>query len=156
MKVSAKILFILALWLISTVPLAYILNHWWHPLSLKASISYFDLKIGNLLYYFSYFVVGVILYSNQNIFMKLKNTKTIMILSSLSLFAFLLRLYSDHLTIGQADNLRNVAQMQFDPILVFFRSIGLYLLNKVTFFRKSAIKLMTIGPMSFIFNYYSK
>ena len=122
MKVSPKILFILALWLISTVPLAYILNHWWHPLSLKASISYFDLKIGNLLYYFSYFVVGVILYSNQNIFMKLKNTKTILILSSLSLFAFLLRLYSDHLTIGQADNLRNVAQMQFDPILVFFNA----------------------------------
>ena len=122
MKVSPKILFILALWLISTVPLAYILNHWWHPLSLKASTSYFDLKIGNLLYYFSYFVVGVILYSNQNIFMKLKNTKTILILSSLSLFAFLLRLYSDHLTIGQADNLRNVAQMQFDPILVFFNA----------------------------------
>ena len=36
MKVSPKILFILALWLISTVPLAYILNQW-HPLSLKAS-----------------------------------------------------------------------------------------------------------------------
>ena len=122
MKVSPKILFILALWLISTVPLAYILNQWWHPLSLKASTSYFDLKIGNLLYYFSYFVVGVILYSNQNIFMKLKITKTIFILSSLSLFAFLLRLYSDYLTIGQADNLRNVAKMQFDPILVFFNA----------------------------------
>ena len=40
----------------------------------------------------------------------------------LSLFAFLLRLYSDYLTIGQADNLRNVAQMQFDPILVFFNA----------------------------------
>ena len=57
------------------------------------------------------------------IFMKLKNTKTILILSSLSLFAFLLRLYSDHLTIGQADNLRNVAQMQFDPMLVLFNSV---------------------------------
>ena len=122
MKVSPKILFILALWLISTVPLAYILNHWWHPLSLKASTSYFDLKIGNLLYYFSYFLVGAILYSNQNIFIKLKNTKTIFFLGNLSLFAFLLRVYSDHLTIGQADSLRNVAQIKFDPILVFFNA----------------------------------
>ena len=121
-KVPPKLFFILALWLIFTVPLAYILNHWWHPLALKASTSYFDLKIGNLLYYFSYFLVGVILYSNQNIFMKLKNTKTILLLINLSLFAFLLRLYSDHLTIGQADNLRNVAQMQFDPMLVFFNA----------------------------------
>ena len=122
MKVPPKLFFILALWLILTVPLAYILNHWWHPLALKASTSYFDLKIGNLLYYFSYFLVGVILYSNQNIFMKLKNTKTILILINLSIFAFFLRLYSDHLTIGQADNLRNVAQMQFDPMLVFFNA----------------------------------
>ena len=121
-KVPPKLFFILALWLIFTVPLAYILNHWWHPLALKASTSYFDLKIGNLLYYFSYFLVGVILFSNQNIFMKLKNTKTILLLINLSLFAFLLRLYSDHLTIGQADNLRNVAQMQFDPMLVFFNA----------------------------------
>ena len=121
-KVPPKIFFIIILWLILTVPLAYILNHWWHPLSLKASTSYFDLKIGNLLYYFSYFLVGVILYSNQNIFMKLKNTKTIVILVNLSLFAFFLRLYSDHLTIGQVDNLRNVAQMEFDPILVFFNA----------------------------------
>ena len=121
-KVPPKLFFILALWLIFTVPLAYILNHWWHPLALKASTSYFDLKIGNLLYYFSYFLVGVILFSNQNIFMKLKNSKTILLLINLSLFAFLLRLYSDHLTIGQADNLRNVAQMQFDPIMVLFNA----------------------------------
>ena len=121
-KVPPKLFFILALWLIFTVPLAYILNHWWHPLALKASTSYLDLKIGNLLYYFSYFLAGVILYSNQNIFMKLKNTKTILILINLSLFAFFLRLYSDHLTIGQVDNLRNVAQMQFDPIMVLFNA----------------------------------
>ena len=122
MKVPPKIFFIFALWLIFTVPLAYILNHWWHPLALKASTSYFDLKIGNLLYYFSYFLIGVILYSNQNIYMKLKNTKTILILTNLSIFAFFLLLYSDHLTIGQVDNLRNFAQMQFDPMLVFFNA----------------------------------
>ena len=121
-KISPKIFFIIALWLISTVPLAYILNNWWHPSALKASTSYFDLKIGNILFYFSYFLVGVIMYSNQNIFMRLKNKKTIFLLGNLSLITFLIRIYSDHLTIGQAENLRKVAQMEFDPLLVFFNA----------------------------------
>ena len=38
------------------------------------------------------------------------------------MFAFLLRVYSDHLTIGQVDSLINVAQIKFDPILVFFNA----------------------------------
>ena len=45
MKISTKFMLIFALWLISTVPLAYILNNWWHPLALKASSGYFDLKL---------------------------------------------------------------------------------------------------------------
>ena len=60
--------------------------------------------------------------SNQNIIIKLKNIKTIFLLCNLSLFAFFLRIYSDHLTLGQADSLRNVAQIKFDPILVFFNA----------------------------------
>ena len=122
MKLTPKMFFFLTSWLILSVPLAFILNNWWHPLALKASTSYFDLKIGNMLYYFSYFLLGVILYSNQNIIIKLKNIKTIFLLCNLSLFAFFLRIYSDHLTIGQADSLRNVAQIKFDPILVFFNA----------------------------------
>ena len=68
-------------------------------------------------------MAGVTLYSNQNVLIKLKNTKTIFLLVRLSVLTFILRLYTDHLTIGQADNLRNVAQMQFDPTLVFFNSV---------------------------------
>ena len=122
MKLTPKMFFFLTSWLILSVPLAFILNNWWHPLALKASTSYFDLKIGNMLYYFSYFLLGVILYSNQDIIIKLKNIKTIFLLCNLSLFAFFLRIYSDHLTIGQADSLRNVAQIKFDPILVLFNA----------------------------------
>ena len=121
-KISTKIMLLLAVWLISTVPLAYILNNWWHPLALKASSGYFDLKIGNMLYYFSFFLAGVVLYSNQKIFIKLQNTKIIFILGALSTFAFFVRIYSDHLTIGQAANLSNVARMDFNPILVFFNA----------------------------------
>jgi len=63
------------------------------------------------------------LYSNQNIFIKLKNSKTILLLGTLCLLTFFVRIYSDHLTIGQADSLKQVAQMQFDPLLVFFNSV---------------------------------
>ena len=120
-KISVKFMLIFALWLISTVPLAYILNNWWHPLALKASSGYFDLKIGNMLYYFSYFLAGVILYSNQNILIKIQKLK-LFSLGFLSIFAFFVRVYSDHLTIGQADNLSNVAKMEFDPMLVLFNA----------------------------------
>ena len=122
-KMPPKIGFIVVLWLISTVPLAYILNNSWHPSALKVPTTYFDLKIGNLFYHFSYFLVGVILYSNQNIFIKIKKTKAILVLGVLSISAFFLRLYSDHLTIGQVENLSEVAQTQFDPMLVFFNSV---------------------------------
>ena len=121
-KLPPKILFIIFIWLIATVPLALFLNNWWHPSALKASTSYFDLKTGNMLYYFSYFLAGVILYSNQNIFIKLKKAKTIFLLTILSLFVFILRIFSDYLTIGQADSLRKISQMEFDPLLVFFNA----------------------------------
>ena len=121
-KITPKISFIIVLWLISTVPLAYILNNSWHPSALKVPTTYFDLKIGNLFYHFFYFLVGVILYSNQNIFVKIQKTNAILVLGILSISAFFLRLYSDHLTIGQVENLRDVAQTQFDPMLVLFNS----------------------------------
>ena len=121
-KITPKISFIIVLWLISTVPLAYILNNSWHPSALKVPATYFDLKIGNLFYHFSYFLVGVILYSNQNIFVKIQKTNAILVLGILSISAFFVRLYSDHLTIGQVENLSDVAQTQFDPMLVLFNS----------------------------------
>ena len=122
-EISTRILLILFLWLVATVPLANILNNWWHPLAWKPSTTYFDLKLGNLVYYFSYFLVGVIFYSNQHIFTKLKNSKTILAIGILAVLAFLLRVYSDYLTLGGIDDLRNLAQMQFDPIMVICNSL---------------------------------
>ena len=122
-EISTRILLILFLWLVATVPLANILNNWWHPLAWKPSTTYFDLHLGNLVYYFSYFLVGVIFYSNQHIFTKLKNSKTILAIGILAVLAFLLRVYSDYLTLGGIDDLRNLAQMQFDPIMVICNSL---------------------------------
>ena len=146
-KISVKFMLIFALWLISTVPLAYILNDWWHPLALKASSGYFTLKIGNMLYYFSYFLAGVILYSNQNILIKIQNTKIIFLLGVLSIFSFFVRVFSDHLTIGQADKLSNVAKMEFDPMLVFFNAcmIGTNSVLFCLFFIGLASKFITSG-----------
>ena len=122
-EISTRILLILFLWLVATVPLANILNNWWHPLAWKPSTTYFDLKLGNMVYYFSYFLIGVIFYSNQHIFTKLKNSKTILAIGILAVLAFLLRVYSDYLTLGGIDDLRNLAQMQFDPIMVICNSL---------------------------------
>ena len=122
-EISTRILLILFLWLVATVPLANILNNWWHPLAWKPSTTYFDLKLGNMVYYFSYFLVGVIFYSNQHIFTKLKNSKTILAIGILAVLAFLLRVCSDYLTLGGIDDLRNLAQMQFDPIMVICNSL---------------------------------
>lgn len=122
-EISTRILLILFLWLVATVPLANILNNWWHPLAWKPSTTYFDLKLGNMVYYFSYFLVGVIFYSNQHIFTKLKNSKTILAIGILAVLAFLLRVYSDYVTLGGIDDLRNLAQMQFDPIMVICNSL---------------------------------
>ena len=122
-EISTRILLVLFLWLVATVPLANILNNWWHPLAWKPSTTYFDLKLGNMVYYFSYFLVGVIFYSNQHIFIKLKNSKTILVIGILAVLAFLLRVYSDYLTLGGIDDLRNLAQMQFDPIMVICNSL---------------------------------
>ena len=78
-EVSTRILLILFLWLVATVPLGNILNNWWHPLAWKPSTTYFDVKLGNMVYYFSYFLAGVLLYSNQHIFTKLQSGKTILV-----------------------------------------------------------------------------
>ena len=122
-EISTRIFLILFLWLVATVPLANILNNWWHPLAWKPSTTYFDLKLGNMVYYFSYFLIGVIFYSNQHIFTKLKNSKTILAIGILAVLAFLLRVYSDYLTLGGIDDLRNLAQIQFDPIMVICNSL---------------------------------
>ena len=73
--------------------------------------------------YFSYFLAGVILYSNQHIFTKLKNCKTILVIGILAALAFLLRVYTDYLALGGVDDLKNLAQLQFDPVLVFCNSL---------------------------------
>ena len=121
-KISTQIFLILFVWLVATVPVANILNNWWHPLAWKPSTTYFDLKLGNLVYYFSYFLIGVIFYSNQHIFTKLKDGKTILIIGMLAVLAFLLRVESDYLIVGDA-HLKDLAQMQFDPVMVICNSL---------------------------------
>jgi glucan biosynthesis protein C len=121
-KISTQISLVLFLWLVATVPLANILNSWWYPLAWKPSTTYFDLKLGNLVYYFSYFLVGVMFYSNQNIFTKLKNSKIVLIIGILAALAFLLRVHSDYSIVGDA-HLKDLAQMQFDPVMVMCNSL---------------------------------
>ena len=118
--ISPKIFFIISLWLIATVPLAHILNNSLHPLALFPPETYFNLKPGNLVYYFSYFLLGVLLYSNQQIFSKLSENKTITILGILSVLAYFAQVYAGSLLFSEVEDIRYTRYLKFDPILILF------------------------------------
>ena len=122
--IPTKVFFIIMLWLIATVPLAHILNNSLHPLALNPSETYFDLKPGNLVYYFSYFLIGVSLYSNQRIFNLLAENKTISVLAVLSVSAFFLKLYVVSLTFGEVEDFRNLILTQFEPNMVLLNAFS--------------------------------
>ena len=118
--ISPKIFFIISLWLIATVPLVHILNNSLHLLALFSPETYFNLKPGNLVYYFSYFLLGVLLYSNQQIFSKLSENKTITILGILSVLAYFAQAYAGSLLFSEVEDIRYTRYLKFDPILILF------------------------------------
>ena len=82
--------------------------------------TYFNLKPGNLVYYFSYFLLGVLLYSNQQIFSKLSENKTITILGILSVLAYFAQVYAGSLLFSEVEDIRYTRYLKFDPILILF------------------------------------
>ena len=111
---SPKIFSIICLWLMATVPLAHILNNSFNPYALMPSETFFSLKPGNLVYYFSYFLLGVLLYSNQKIFSKLSENKIIMLLGILSVLAYFAQLYAGNLLYSEVEDFRKIIGMKFD------------------------------------------
>ena len=86
-------LLLLLLFLIITMPIASILNLDWNPDTLLAPPeTLFELKPGNLFFYFSYFLSGVLLYSNQKFFIQLRKIKILIPIIFLSMTAFLFQL----------------------------------------------------------------
>ena len=113
---SPKIFSIICLWLMATVPLAHILNNSFNPYALMPSETFFSLKPGNLIYYFSYFLLGVLLYSNQKIFSKLSENKTIILLGILSVLAYFAQLYAGNLLYSEVEDFRKIIGMKFDTL----------------------------------------
>ena len=113
---SPKIFSVICLWLIATVPLAHILNNSFNPYALMPSETFFSLKPGNLVYYFSYFLLGVLLYSNQKIFSKLSENKTIILLGILSVLAYFAQLYAGNLLYSEVEDFRKIIGMKFDTL----------------------------------------
>ena len=111
---SPKIFSVICLWLIATVPLAHILNNSFNPYTLMPAETFFSLKPGNLVYYFSYFLLGVLLYSNQKIFSKLSENKTIILLGILSVLAYFAQLYAGNLLYSEVEDFRKIIGMKFD------------------------------------------
>ena len=123
-KIPIKIFFIISFWLVFTVPLAHILNNSFHPLAINPPITYFDLKLGNLVYYFSYFLVGVLLYSNHELFNKLADNKVLISLAFLAILAYLLKLYSNFLTFEEVKDFTNIELIQFNRNEVLFNAFS--------------------------------
>ena len=119
---STKIFFIICLWLITTVPLAHILNNSFNPYALMPSETFFSLKPGNLVYYFSYFLLGVLLYSNQIIFSKLSDNKTIIPLGFLSVLAYFAQLYAGSFLYSEVEDIGKIISMKFDTVDVLFNA----------------------------------
>ena len=113
-KCSPKIFSVICLWLIATVPLAHILNNSFNPYALMPSETFFSLKPGNLVYYFSYFLLGVLLYSNQKIFSKLSENRIIILLGILSVVAYFAQLYAGSLLYSGVEDFRKIMGMKFD------------------------------------------
>lgn len=145
--ISSRIYLLIYLWLVITVPLATILNNSLHPLALMPSETYFDIKLGNLVYYFSYFLFGVLLYSNQNLFIKLAKSKTFFILGFLSALAFFSKLSVGSLIFGELEDFRSLAQMKFETtmILIHFFLKGLNTVFWCLFFIGLASKFFQSG-----------
>ena len=145
--VSTKVFFIVSIWLITTVPLAHILNNSFHPLAINPSETYFDLKPGNLVYYFSYFMVGVSLYSNHRIFNILAENKNISALAILSVLSFFLKLYVGYLTVGEVEDFRSLILIQFEPnlVLLYAFSKGINTVLWCLFFIAFASKFIKSG-----------
>ena len=119
---SPKIFSVICLWLIATVPLAHILNNSFNPYALMPSETFFSLKPGNLVYYFSYFLLGVFLYSNQKIFSKLSENKTIIYLGILSALAYFAQLYAGSLFYSGVEDFRKITSIKFDTVDVLFNA----------------------------------
>lgn len=146
-KISPNTFPIIAIWLIATVPLAYMLNDTLNPDAIAPPETYFSFKLGNSIYYFSYFLLGVLLYSNQKIFKKLSDHKTIIILGALSVFSYFIQLYADSLLYSDVEDIRHAIEMTFDPIEVLINAviIGINSLLWCVFFIGLATKFFQSG-----------
>ena len=97
-KTISPIAYVILLFcLIMVLPLAIILNSsnitgGIQFAFLEPSKTYTDLKLGNLIYYFSFFLVGSLFYFNQKWFNSIARTKILILVSIVSIFIFLLQL----------------------------------------------------------------
>ncbi len=70
---------VIALCLVLTIPFAGLLNDNWDPYTfLSPPERYGDIKPGNIVYYFAYFLAGTVLYSNQKNFTLMARNKPLL------------------------------------------------------------------------------
>lgn len=91
---SSILLLVFALCLILTIPLAGLLNNNWDTYTfLSPPERYGDIKSGNFVYYFAYFLGGTVLYTNQKIFTLIARNKPLLSIALFAIVVMVLQLF---------------------------------------------------------------
>ena len=109
------------------------------PLLFYPPDTYLDLSIGALIYYLPFYLLGALLYSNQQLFQILQSKGLVMIMGLLSIFFFSLFLYVNHLMLEMNKYDFSFTQAgsdifkhtQFNPMVVILNNL-LKQINTIT------------------------
>tara|TARA_X000000950_G_C13848678_1_gene633509 strand:- start:215 stop:1369 length:1155 start_codon:yes stop_codon:yes gene_type:complete len=96
-KLTIRGWMVMLLLLIMIGQLSILMDGTLSPLLFYPPDTYLDLSIGALIYYLPFYLLGALLYSNQQLFQILQSKRLVMIMGLLSVFFFSLFLYVNHL-----------------------------------------------------------
>ncbi len=138
-KLTIKAWLVTLLLLVLVGQLSVFVNGSLSPLLFYPPETYLDLSFGALLYYFPFYLLGSLLYSNQQMFQILDNNRLIIILGLLSIFIFTLFLYINHFMLDMNNHDFTLNQTgidtfkheEFKPILLIVNNV-LKQINAIT------------------------
>ena len=116
---------VILLLLIMIGQLSILINGSLSPLMFYPPETYLDLNFGALVYYFPFYLVGALLYSNQELFHALDTRRFVIVSGLLSVFFFSLFLYVNNLMY------EIFKYAEFNPIVVILNNV-LKQINTIT------------------------
>ncbi|MGB0574211.1 MAG: acyltransferase family protein [Hyphomicrobiales bacterium] len=125
-KITVLRWIVILLLLIMIGQLAVLINGSLSPLDFSPPETYFDIDFAALAYYFPFYLLGTLLYSNQHLFQVLESKRLMIVIGLLSIFFFTLFLYLNNLMLVDI-----FQHAELNPILVILNNV-LKQLNTIT------------------------